>query len=107
MPVLASNRPSYVWVRFVFLRGLALIYLIAFGSFWMQMDGLIGSHGIVPAQGVMTALKEGSGAGAYWPGAISSGADFRLVERERPGAPLAMRPGRGLRAGFAGGIAPR
>src|ERR1019366_6575222 len=50
--------PAYVRVRFVFLRGLALIYLIAFGSFWLQMDGLIGSRGIVPAQGIMAALRE-------------------------------------------------
>ncbi len=38
--------PSCIWARFVFLRGLALIYLIAFGSFWMQADGLVGSQGI-------------------------------------------------------------
>ena len=49
---------SYLWVRFAFLRGLALIYLIAFASYWMQVDGLVGSHGIVPAQSVMTASKE-------------------------------------------------
>jgi lipase maturation factor 1 len=49
---------NYIRVRFVFLRGLALIYLIAFGSFWTQMDGLIGSHGIIPAKSVMTAFKE-------------------------------------------------
>jgi predicted DCC family thiol-disulfide oxidoreductase YuxK/uncharacterized membrane protein YphA (DoxX/SURF4 family) len=45
--------PSYLWVRFVFLRGLALIYLIAFLSFWTQMDGLIGSRGVVPASELM------------------------------------------------------
>ena len=50
--------PSYIRVRWIFLRGLALIYLIAFGSFWMQVDGLIGSRGIVPAQDVMAALKD-------------------------------------------------
>jgi predicted DCC family thiol-disulfide oxidoreductase YuxK/uncharacterized membrane protein YphA (DoxX/SURF4 family) len=50
--------PSYLWTRFAFLRGLALIYLIAFGSFWLQMDGLIGSRGIVPAQEMMTTLKQ-------------------------------------------------
>jgi lipase maturation factor 1 len=49
---------GYARMRFVFLRGLALVYLIAFGSYWMQMDGLVGSHGIAPAQAVMTALKE-------------------------------------------------
>jgi lipase maturation factor 1 len=55
--------PAYLRVRFVFLRGLALIYLIAFGSLWMQMDGLIGSHGMVPAQGVMEALKQEAAQG--------------------------------------------
>ncbi|MBI1372005.1 MAG: hypothetical protein GC159_04495 [Phycisphaera sp.] len=30
------------------LRGLGVIYLMAFGSFWVQVMGLIGSHGIVP-----------------------------------------------------------
>jgi predicted DCC family thiol-disulfide oxidoreductase YuxK/uncharacterized membrane protein YphA (DoxX/SURF4 family) len=49
--------PAYTWVRFAFLRGLALIYLIAFGSFWLQMDGLIGSHGIAPVQDVMAMVK--------------------------------------------------
>ena len=39
-----------VWTRWFFLRGLALIYLIAFASLWMQMDGFIGSQGIVPAR---------------------------------------------------------
>ncbi len=50
--------PAYIWTRFAFLRGLALIYLIAFGSYWMQMDGLVGSHGVFPAQAVMTALSQ-------------------------------------------------
>jgi predicted DCC family thiol-disulfide oxidoreductase YuxK len=55
--------PGHIWVRFIFLRGLALIYLIAFLSFWMQADGLTGSRGIMPTQEVMTALnKEASQA---------------------------------------------
>jgi lipase maturation factor 1 len=49
---------QYALVQFVFLRGLALVYLIAFASLWMQIQGLIGSQGIVPAQSVMTTLKE-------------------------------------------------
>jgi predicted DCC family thiol-disulfide oxidoreductase YuxK/uncharacterized membrane protein YphA (DoxX/SURF4 family) len=49
--------PSCVWMRFVFLRGLALVYLIAFLSFGMQMDGLIGSHGIAPAADYMAAAR--------------------------------------------------
>jgi len=31
------------------MRGLAAVYLIAFCSFWVQIDGLIGSNGILPA----------------------------------------------------------
>ncbi len=50
--------PSYIWTRFAFLRGLALIYLIAFGSYWMQLDGLVGSRGIAPAQAFMDAFKQ-------------------------------------------------
>ena len=48
---------SYVRVRFIFLRGLALIYLIAFASLMGQIQGLSGSRGIVPAQSVMEMLK--------------------------------------------------
>jgi lipase maturation factor 1 len=48
---------SYVRVRFIFLRGLALIYLIAFVSLWGQIDGLAGSRGIVPARSLMETLK--------------------------------------------------
>ena len=47
----------YVRVRFVFLRGLALIYLIAFASLFGQIQGLAGSRGIVPAATVMQMLK--------------------------------------------------
>jgi predicted DCC family thiol-disulfide oxidoreductase YuxK len=50
--------PAYIWTRFAFLRGLALIYLIAFFSYWVQMDGLVGSHGVFPAQDVMAAYKQ-------------------------------------------------
>ncbi|MGA3182563.1 MAG: lipase maturation factor family protein [Verrucomicrobiota bacterium] len=47
----------YALVQLVFLRGLALIYLIAFASLWMQIQGLIGSQGINPAQTLMGTLK--------------------------------------------------
>jgi predicted DCC family thiol-disulfide oxidoreductase YuxK/uncharacterized membrane protein YphA (DoxX/SURF4 family) len=49
---------AYIGVRFLFLRGLALIYLIAFISLAVQIQGLIGSHGIVPAQVVMGAIQQ-------------------------------------------------
>jgi hypothetical protein len=43
-------RRSYRLARSFFLRGLGLIYLFAFLSLWVQIDGLIGSRGIFPAR---------------------------------------------------------
>lgn len=50
--------PTYFRVRWLFLRGLALIYLVAFVSLWSQIDGLVGSHGILPADQFMTDITE-------------------------------------------------
>lgn len=44
-----ARNPRYQVTRALFLRGLALVYLAAFGSLAVQLDGLIGSHGILPA----------------------------------------------------------
>ena len=41
-------RPTYFNARRWFLRALGAIYLIAFLSFWVQADGLIGAHGVLP-----------------------------------------------------------
>ncbi len=46
------------FTRSLFLRLLGAIYLIAFVSFWAQMKGLIGSHGILPAEIFMHAAHE-------------------------------------------------
>ncbi|OGS03667.1 MAG: hypothetical protein A3G41_08690 [Elusimicrobia bacterium RIFCSPLOWO2_12_FULL_59_9] len=40
---------TYYLSRWLFLRLLGLTYLIAFISFWTQMDGLVGDNGIWPA----------------------------------------------------------
>lgn len=50
--------PSYFLVRWLFLRGLGLVYLFAFISLWMQVDGLIGHNGILPAGQYMDGLKQ-------------------------------------------------
>ncbi len=42
------ERPGYVAVRWLFLRALGIIYLIAFASLWTQVEGLIGQNGILP-----------------------------------------------------------
>ena len=41
----------------IFLRGLGLIYLIAFISLWMQISGLVGSHGILPIGNYLEAVR--------------------------------------------------
>lgn len=51
--------------RSVFLRGLAVIYLIAFASLLPQLDGLIGSHGILPAHDYLQNAHDQYGAKAY------------------------------------------
>jgi predicted DCC family thiol-disulfide oxidoreductase YuxK len=57
--------PSYFLVRWLFLRGLGLIYLIAFLSLNSQILGLTGSRGIVPAEQTMRQAAENS-AGPGW-----------------------------------------
>jgi predicted DCC family thiol-disulfide oxidoreductase YuxK len=44
----STLRPQYRWASWLFLRMLGLIYLAAFASLWTQIDGLIGSNGILP-----------------------------------------------------------
>jgi predicted DCC family thiol-disulfide oxidoreductase YuxK len=44
-----TRSSRYQLTRWLFLRGLGLIYLIAFLSLWVQLDGLFGSQGILPA----------------------------------------------------------
>ena len=50
--------PSYFLVRWVFLRALALVYLVAFVSVWTQASGLMGHNGIVPADHYMALVKQ-------------------------------------------------
>jgi hypothetical protein len=48
------NKPvPYRVARWVFLRLLGLVYFFAFVSFWVQLDGLIGSGGILPVHRLM------------------------------------------------------
>ena len=51
--------------RSLFLRGLAVIYLIAFASLLPQMSGLIGSHGILPAHDYLENIHSEYGASGY------------------------------------------
>jgi predicted DCC family thiol-disulfide oxidoreductase YuxK len=50
--------PTYHIASSLFLRLLGLVYLIAFVSLWTQIDGLVGDHGILPAENYLGAVKD-------------------------------------------------
>ncbi len=52
------ERPDYYLTRWIFLRALGVIYLIAFVSLWTQVPGLIGHNGILPEQDFMAEVKQ-------------------------------------------------
>jgi lipase maturation factor 1 len=52
--------------RWIFLRALALIYFSAFYSLLFQIKGLIGPHGILPAQEYLAAVAEELGRLRFW-----------------------------------------
>lgn len=54
-----SDPPRYERTLDLFLRGLGLIYLSAFLSFWVQGEGLIGVSGILPWPRYLMALQQG------------------------------------------------
>ena len=57
--------PSYILTRWLFLRLLGLIYLIAFASLLPQIKGLIGANGILPIADFLNAVRANYGADAY------------------------------------------
>ena len=52
--------------RWVFLRGLGLIYLAAIVSWWVQMEGLVGEEGITPAGEFLNRVE--AHFGSRWEG---------------------------------------
>ena len=53
-----TSPPSQNLIRWLFLRSIGVIYLIAFVSLWVQLTGLIGSNGILPARDSMRVIRE-------------------------------------------------
>jgi lipase maturation factor 1 len=53
-------------VRWLFLRALALVYLCAFASLWVQVEGLIGADGILPVRELLDFVRERTGPERYW-----------------------------------------
>lgn len=56
--------PTYLTARRWFFRALGLIYLIAFVSLWVQVDGLVGANGIRPVSEFLPAAKDQLGSRA-------------------------------------------
>ncbi len=52
------ERPTYFLARWIFLRSLGAIYLVAFLSLWTQLSGLVGSNGILPAGQFMAGAEK-------------------------------------------------
>ena len=63
--VIHPSPDSYALVRAVFVRLLGLVYLIAFASFGVQMAGLVGSDGILPAAEFLEHVRDVFGASSY------------------------------------------
>jgi len=60
------RRPTYHRARRWFLRLLGVVYLIAFLSFWVQADGLIGSSGILPLSQFLAAAGDQLGSRSWF-----------------------------------------
>ncbi len=63
---LLDDRSTYELTRFAVLRLLALVYLFAFLSLALQVEPLLGSHGLLPVSQMLAFTHERLGAGAYW-----------------------------------------
>jgi len=58
--------PGRLVPRWVFLRALAAIYFSAFFSLLFQINGLIGTEGVLPAQQYLSAIAQSMGRLRYW-----------------------------------------
>src|SRR2546426_8056100 len=61
----ADGKASYELTRWVFLRALGVVYLIAFLPLGPQLRGLIGPQGILPAQDLLAAARRQLGGGRF------------------------------------------
>ncbi|GMV94593.1 MAG: membrane protein [Candidatus Hydrogenedentota bacterium] len=58
--------PRYFITRWIFLRFLGIIHVIAFLSIWVQLSGLIGSRGIAPVNLFLELVQSRTGIDRYW-----------------------------------------
>jgi len=60
-----AGHPTYVLSRWLFLRLLGVVYFVAFVSLALQITGLVGEHGILPATGFLQQAHAAYGSAAY------------------------------------------
>jgi len=58
--------PTYFLTRRLFLAAIGVIYFIAFISLWVQISGLVGRDGILPAADYLSAVRARFGYSAFW-----------------------------------------
>jgi hypothetical protein len=57
--------PGYLLSRWLFLRLLGVVYLVAFASLAVQITGLVGEHGITPAAQYLQSARSVLGGDSY------------------------------------------
>ena len=60
----SAAKPTFLFARWLFLRGLALVFGIAFLSLWIQVHGLVGSRGLLPIAEYLDFVRERLGGPA-------------------------------------------
>ncbi len=60
-----ADQPAYVLSRWLFLRLLGVVYFVAFVSLALQITGLVGDQGILPAGGFLQRAHAAYGSTAY------------------------------------------
>ncbi len=61
-----SVAEQYAVVRALFLRLIGLVYALAFASLWVQVEGLVGSGGILPFEVLLDGIRARTGEAAWW-----------------------------------------
>jgi len=60
-----NGHPTYALSRWLFLRLLGVVYFVAFVSLALQITGLVGEHGVLPASGFLQRAHAAYGSAAY------------------------------------------
>jgi hypothetical protein len=84
--------PTFAISSWLFLRLLGIVYLLAFASYWVQLPGLNGAKGILPAAEFFDRVREILGDAGFlqFPSICWLGAE---IQRSMPGVvPGSLRP---------------